>query len=81
MHSVRILEQAEVADILAAAFAYNRLKAVDVAFDVSDGTLRAQVTVEEEPLAVRDVPDDGYVMDSMSQSLLRKMQERSSGIT
>ena len=78
MKSQRVLDQSEVAHILAAAFSYNRLNCVDIAFDISDGTLKVICTVEEEPLTVRESPDDagGFVMDQMSKDMLHKMQQR-----
>lgn len=76
MQTQRILDQEELASIIAAAFSYNRMRAVDVAFDIREG-LKAIVTCEEEPLSVRESPETVSAMDSMSEEMLRRMHERS----
>ena len=76
MQSQRVLDQGEVASIIAAAFSYNGLNATDIAFDVTGGVLRVIATVDEEPLRVRESPE-GNGFDSMSADMLTRMRERS----
>ena len=77
MQAQRILDQAEIAEIIAAVFSYNGMTASDIAFDISDG-LRAIVTTDDTPLKVCDTPEpenpESY--DAMSTAMLQRMRTR-----
>lgn len=70
------LSQGEIAEIIAAALASNRLHAKDIAFDISTGELWAHVEVESEPLQVRSKPEPE---DYTSQLLERMRRGRATG--